>query len=124
MKRYSGYLIALLVAVLVAIVILPAYAESEEVREAVLDHFDLQEGTFFLRDEEGHLWEFELEEGDYHIGDKYLLHLPVDGDPWYERVNDRMTLIDLLQILAGLMIVFIGGGAVFCTAAKCDRRWN
>ena len=124
MKKYSGYIVAMIIAVLTALIILPANASVEEVREATLDHFDLSQGTFFLKDEFGHLWEFELLNGNYHIGDRHILHIPAEGDPWYELIEDAMSLTDVLQIIAGLGIASIGGGTVFAATAKCDRHWQ
>lgn len=63
-----------------------ARAEDEEVRTAFIVSFDLANNCFILEDEDGYLWAFKLENNNYTLGNEYILHLPIDSDPWYEEV--------------------------------------
>ena len=93
-----------IVILFMGFIFLPDALAEEEVRTAYLTNFNLSEGSFVLEDEDGYLWEFGFLEDEYHLGDEYILHLPENTDPWYEKPQDDTTFC----VASGVSISVIG----------------
>lgn len=60
-------------------------AAMAEERSCKIIEFKLNKSVFVLQDEDGFKWEFFFGKDSYKIGDKYILHLEENKEPWIEK---------------------------------------